>query len=87
MVAMQPPARQRLRAMQLRRHPRVFLAALGLCARREANADISLADAVAQLQPAMVLVLGHVAARAAWACRALGRLHAGRMCWPVARRW
>ena len=70
-----------LRAMQLHRHPRVFLAALGRSAPgTEASADIpaSLADAVAQLQPAMVLVLGHVAARAALGrTEPLGRLRAG----------
>lgn len=70
-----------LRAMQLHRHPRVFLAALERSAPgTEAGADIpaSLADAVAQLQPAMVLVLGHVAARAALGrTEPLGRLRAG----------
>jgi len=70
-----------LRAMQLHRHPRVFLAALERSAPgTEASADIpaSLADAVAQLQPAMVLVLGHVAARAALGrTEPLGRLRAG----------
>ena len=70
-----------LRAMQLHRHPRVFLAALERSAPgTEASADIpaALADAVAQLQPAMVLVLGHVAARAALGrTEPLGRLRAG----------
>ena len=70
-----------LRAMQLHRHPSVFLAALERSAPgTEASADIpaSLADAVAQLQPAMVLVLGHVAARAALGrTEPLGRLRAG----------
>ena len=70
-----------LRAMQLHRHPRVFLAALERSAPgTEAGADIpaTLADAVAQLQPAMVLVLGHVAARAALGrTEPLGRLRAG----------
>lgn len=70
-----------LRAMQLHRHPRVFLAALERSAPgMEAGADIpaTLADAVAQLQPAMVLVLGHVAARAALGrTEPLGRLRAG----------
>ena len=70
-----------LRAMQLHRHPRVFLAALERSAPgTEASADIpaTLADAVAQLQPAMVLVLGHVAARAALGrSEPLGRLRAG----------
>ena len=70
-----------LRAMQLHRHPRVFLAALERSAPgTEASADIpaTVADAVAQLQPAMVLVLGHVAARAALGrTEPLGRLRAG----------
>ena len=70
-----------LRAMQLHRHPRVFLAALERSAPgMEAGADIpaTLADAVAQLQPAMVLVLGHVAARAALGrTEPLGSLRAG----------
>ncbi|WP_238990831.1 uracil-DNA glycosylase family protein [Acidovorax sp. ST3] len=70
-----------LRAMQLHRHPRVFLAALERSAPgTEASADIpaTLAEAVAQLQPAMVLVLGHVAARAALGrTEPLGRLRAG----------
>ncbi|MCW8182420.1 hypothetical protein D8B29_23515, partial [Verminephrobacter eiseniae] len=45
-----------------------------------ASADIpaALADTVAALQPALVLVLGHVAARAALGCtEPLGRLRAG----------
>lgn len=70
-----------LRAMQLHRHPRVFLAALERPAPgAEASADIpaALADTVASLQPAMVLVLGHVAARAALGrTEPLGRLRAG----------
>ncbi|WP_041950263.1 uracil-DNA glycosylase family protein [Verminephrobacter eiseniae] len=124
-----------LRAMQLHRHPRVFLAALERpgpgqpvsrhrsdvvgCAQPSersarhiaqpipsvlasdatprcasmasadrqmigdatlASADIpaALADTVAALQPALVLVLGHVAARAALGCtEPLGRLRAG----------
>lgn len=70
-----------LRAMQLHRHPRVFLAALERSApSTEASTDIpaALADAVAQLQPAMVLVLGHVAARVALGrTEPLGRLRAG----------
>ena len=70
-----------LRAMQLHRHPRVFLAALERSAPgTEASTDIpaALADAVTQLQPAMVLVLGHVAARAALGrTEPLGRLRAG----------
>lgn len=70
-----------LRAMQLHRHPRVFLAALERSAPgTEASPDIpaTLADTVARLQPAMVLVLGHVAARAALGrTEPLGRLRAG----------
>jgi len=70
-----------LRAMQLHRHPRVFLAALERSAPgTEASTDIpaTLADTVARLQPAMVLVLGHVAARAALGrTEPLGRLRAG----------
>ena len=70
-----------LRAMQLHRHPRVFLAALERSAPgTEASTDIpaALADAVTQLQPAMVLVLGHVAARAALGrTEPLGRLRSG----------
>lgn len=71
-----------LRAMQLHRHPRVFLAALERAApgTETQGADIAatLADTVATLQPAMVLVLGHVAARAALGrTEPLGRLRAG----------
>ncbi len=72
-----------LRAMQLHRHPRVFLAALQRTApggQDGSEADVAgqLAEAVATLQPAMVLVLGHVAARAALAStEPLGRLRAG----------
>jgi len=70
-----------LRAMQLHRHPRVFLAALERSAPgTEASTDIpaTLADTVAHLRPAMVLVLGHVAARAALGrTEPLGRLRAG----------
>ncbi len=70
-----------LRAMQLHRHPRVFLAALERSAPgTEASTDIpaALAGTVAHLQPAMVLVLGHVAARAALGrTEPLGRLRAG----------
>ncbi|MGQ0731951.1 uracil-DNA glycosylase family protein [Acidovorax sp.] len=70
-----------LRAMQLHRHPRVFLAALERSVPgTEASTDIpaTLADTVARLQPAMVLVLGHVAARAALGrTEPLGRLRAG----------
>lgn len=70
-----------LRAMQLHKHPRVYFAALERPAPgTEASAHIptTLADAVATLQPAMVLVLGHVAARAALGrTEPLGRLRAG----------
>lgn len=74
-----------LRAMQLHRHPRVFLAALERAAptgggSSGSDADMAgqLAEAVAALQPAMVLVLGHVAARAALAStEPLGRMRAG----------
>jgi DNA polymerase len=74
-----------LRAMQLHRHPRVFLAALERAApagKDGSNGDTALAadlaDAVATLRPAMVLVLGHVAARAALgSTEPLGRLRAG----------
>lgn len=72
-----------LRAMQLHRHPRVFLAALERAApggRDGGDSDVAgqLAAAVAELQPALVLVLGHVAARAALAStEPLGRLRAG----------
>jgi uracil-DNA glycosylase len=72
-----------LRAMQLHRHPRVFLAALERTAAPGTEAQVAdivttLADTVATLQPAMVLVLGHVAARAALGrTEPLGRLRAG----------
>ncbi|MDZ7861527.1 uracil-DNA glycosylase family protein [Acidovorax sp.] len=71
-----------LRAMQLHRHPRVFLAALQRIAPggHGGDADVAgqLSEAVTVLQPAMVLVLGHVAARAALAStEPLGRLRAG----------
>lgn len=70
-----------LRAMQLHKHPRVYFAALERPAPgTEASTHIpaTLADAVATLQPAMVLVLGHVAARAALGrTEPLGRLRAG----------
>lgn len=73
-----------LRAMQLHKHPRVFLAALerpgpgGSGAEASADIPSTLADTVAALQPAMVLVLGHVAARAALGrTEPLGRLRAG----------
>ncbi|MBT9511240.1 MAG: hypothetical protein IV104_02735 [Acidovorax sp.] len=70
-----------LRAMQLHRHPRVFLAALerpGPGMEASAHIPTTLSDTVATLQPAMVLVLGHVAARAALGrTEPLGRLRAG----------
>lgn len=74
-----------LRAMQLHRHPRVYLAALerapsSLEPASEAAQDIpaALAGEVATLRPAMVLVMGHVAARAALGrTEPLGRLRAG----------
>ncbi|MCW8175172.1 uracil-DNA glycosylase family protein [Verminephrobacter aporrectodeae] len=70
-----------LRAMQLHRHPRVFLAALERPASGGAPADgdipAALATMVATLRPAMLLVLGHVAARAALGrSEPLGRLRA-----------
>ena len=74
-----------LRAMQLHRHPRVFLAALARptpsarAAEDDAPIDVAqaLEQAVHTLQPAMVLVLGHVAARAALGrTEPLGRLRA-----------
>ena len=70
-----------LRAMQLHRHPRVYLAALERAALggEAPGGDITaaLADTVAAIAPAMVLVLGHVAARAALGrTEPLGRLRA-----------
>lgn len=72
-----------LRAMQLHRHPRVFFAALERAAvgtdasAAEPPPAAALADAVASLRPAMVLVLGHVAARAVLGrSEPLGRLRA-----------
>lgn len=70
-----------LRAMQLHKHPRVYFAALerpGPGTEASAHIPATLADAVTTLQPAMVLVLGHVAARAALGrTEPLGRLRAG----------
>ena len=73
-----------LRAMRLHQHPRVFVAALertlpGMDAGDTGEAiAATLAHAVQSLQPAMVLVLGHVAARAALGrTEPLGRLRAG----------
>ena len=75
-----------LRAMQLHRHPRVFVTALERTAPgartaegAAAPADVAaaLAEVVTTLQPALVLVLGHVAARAALGrTEPLGRLRA-----------
>lgn len=73
-----------LRAMRLHQHPRVFLAALERPRPGHApgpSADLppaqALAQAVAEVQPSMVLVLGHVAARAALGrTEPLGRLRA-----------
>ncbi|HAJ11146.1 MAG TPA: DNA polymerase [Comamonadaceae bacterium] len=70
-----------LRAMRLHHHPRVFLAALerprpGAPA-TAGDVAATLGDMVATLRPAMVLVLGHVAARAALGrTEPLGRLRA-----------
>ena len=70
-----------LRAMRLHLHPRVFLAALerprpGAPA-GAGDVAAALGDMVATLRPAMVLVLGHVAARAALGrTEPLGRLRA-----------
>ncbi len=83
-----------LRAMRLHQHPRVFLAALerpqagtaagagGLAGAGDmasaGDMSAALGEMVATLRPAMVLVLGHVAARAALArTEPLGRLRAG----------
>ncbi|WP_291330293.1 uracil-DNA glycosylase family protein, partial [Acidovorax sp. 24-64-9] len=70
-----------LRAMQLHRHPRVFLAALERPQAGNATDALEIAPAlnemVAILRPTMVLVLGHVAARAALGrTEPLGRLRA-----------
>lgn len=70
-----------LRAMQLHRHPRVFLTAVernGAALAAIDDTPGALDATVADLQPAMVLVLGHVAARAALGrTEPLGRLRAG----------
>ena len=73
-----------LRAMQLHQHPEVFFCALerprpGQASHSEGDADpaSTLAHAVRTVQPAMVLVLGHVAARIALGrTEPLGRLRA-----------
>ena len=70
-----------LRAMRLHRHPRVFLTAVerngaGLAATGDVPG--ALHATVADLRPAMVLVLGHVAARAALGrSEPLGRMRGG----------
>ncbi len=70
-----------LRAMQLHRHPRTWIAALGRGgAATEGAADPAdgMALALEQLRPSMVLVLGLGAARAVLGSREpLGRLRAG----------
>lgn len=70
-----------LRAMRLHLHPRVFLAALerppASATAGATEVTVALEEVVATLRPAMVLVLGHVAARAALArTEHLGRLRA-----------
>ena len=70
-----------LRAMRLHRHPRVYLAALERPQAGTAADAIEIAsaltDMVTTLRTAMVLVLGHVAARAALSrTEPLGRLRA-----------
>jgi hypothetical protein len=75
-----------LRAMQLHRHPRVFLAALERPQAGNATNALEIAPAlnemVATLRPAMVLVLGHVAARAA-----LGAPSPWAACVPSCTSW
>ncbi len=70
-----------LRAMQLHRHPRTWIATLGrsgAAAPGAAEPAGGVADALAELRPAMVLVLGLGAARAVLGSREpLGRLRAG----------
>ncbi len=70
-----------LRAMQLHRHPRTWIATLGrsgAAAAGGAEPAGGVADALAELRPAMVLVLGLGAARAVLGSREpLGRLRAG----------
>ena len=67
-----------LRAMQLHRHPRVYLASLERTeagASRDADIPSALAEMADALQPAMVLLLGHLPARAALGLtEPLGRL-------------
>lgn len=70
-----------LRAMQLHRHPRTWIATLGrggAAAEGAAEPADGLAQALEQLRPSMVLVLGLGAARAVLGSREpLGRLRAG----------
>ncbi len=70
-----------LRAMQLHRHPRTWIATLGRSGAAAAGGTEpagGVADALAELRPAMVLVLGLGAARAVLGSREpLGRLRAG----------
>lgn len=71
-----------LRAMRLHRHPRAYLAALGRPTPGQPAEGVEpatgLPQALAQLRPAMVLVLGLGAARAVLGSREpLGRLRAG----------
>ena len=69
-----------LRAMRLHLHPRVFFSALERSGNgQEATTDIprALAESIAATEPSMVLVLGHVAARAVLGrTEPLGRLRA-----------
>ncbi len=70
-----------LRAMQLHRHPRTWIATLGrggAAAEGAAEPADGIAQALEQLRPSMVLVLGLGAARAVLGSREpLGRLRAG----------
>lgn len=70
-----------LRAMQLHRHPRTWIATLGrggAAAEGAAEPADGMAQALEQLRPSMVLVLGLGAARAVLGSREpLGRLRAG----------
>ncbi|MFT4243058.1 MAG: uracil-DNA glycosylase family protein, partial [Acidovorax sp.] len=66
-----------LRAMRLHQHPRVFFAALERSPHGPAENAPDLAAVIAQVQPAMVLLLGHLPARAALGrAEPLGRLRA-----------
>ena len=54
-----------LRALQLHRHPRVFLCALSTQPGTDAQAaDVALKQAVARIQPSVLLLMGRAAARA-----------------------